>query len=398
MRLGKRAVNFIQHQESRRETDIPPRHMSLNASAPWLDLFPPPADSAHAKTTRFRLLCRRGEPLLLLPTEPRCARASLSLYPAQTTKARFARALVRLGLQLRLPLLTRSVKLEVDTASSFTRFVAGGEPIKAMPSCAMLLGNPHAAGRRFVVLVFDAGGTPVKLIKAGVGDAAVALIRRESTFLKSQPRERLHAPALKEEFSAEGREAMALEYVPGATPGDADVAALAPLLESWILPDPPYHFLDLPAVQRLKSAATKHSACAEVLSCMTGVRLRPAVFHGDFTPWNVRVHPATRQWTVLDWERGESLGPPAWDWFHFVIQNEILVRHTQPAGVLRQMNALLHGPDFGRYSKRAGLGESTAALLTAYLAYSCFVVQQTEGQRELEALLNLQLSEAGLCR
>ncbi|MCW5552676.1 MAG: phosphotransferase [Verrucomicrobiae bacterium] len=266
-----------------------------------------------------------------------------------------------------------------------------------MPACAVLLGNPHAAGRRFVVLVLDAAGTPVKLIKVGVGDAAVTLIRREAAFLKSQPIHRLHAPALRQEYSDGGREAMALEYVPGTTPGDKDFAALAPLLESWIQPDPPCRFLELPAAQRLQAAAAAHPACAKILSCLTEVRLRPAVFHGDFTPWNVRVHPATRQWTVLDWERGESLGPPTWDWFHFVIQQEILVRHTRPAAVLRQLNALLHGSDFGRYSRHAGLGESATALLAAYLAYACFVVRQAEGQHELEALLDLQLSEMRHC-
>ncbi len=372
--------------------------MKVKTSAPWLELFPPPAAVARAIPVRFRLLCRRAEPLLLLPAAPRHVRASLSLYPAQTAKARLARSLVRLGLQLRLPLLTQAVKLEVDAAASFTRFVAGGESCKAMPACAVLLGNPHADGRRFVVLVFDAAGTPVKLIKVGVGDAAVALIRREATFLKSQPRQRLHAPALREEFAEDRREAMVLDFVPGTTPGDKDFAALAPLLESWIQPGPPCRFLDLPAAHRLQAAAAAHPACAKVLSGLTEVRLRPAVFHGDFTPWNVRVHPTTRQWTVLDWERGESLGPPAWDWFHFVIQQEILVRHTRPAAVLRQLKSLLHGSDFGRYSRRTGLGESATALLAAYLAYACFVLRQAEGQRELEALLDLQLSEMGLGR
>jgi len=47
-------------------------------------------------------------------------------------------------------------------------------------------------------------------------------------------------------------------------------------------------------------------------------RVYPALTHGDFAPWNVKV--SRRQWTVLDWERGELAGRAGWDWFHFVMQ------------------------------------------------------------------------------
>lgn len=372
--------------------------MSVNASAPWLELFPPPADAAQTTKVRVRLLCRRGEPLLLLPSEPRFARASLSLYPAQTVPARFARTLIRICSHARLPMLTTPVVLSLDAAAPFVRFLAGANAATSSLAFALLLGNPRAKGRRFVLLLFDADGTPVKLIKAGVGKSAVALIRREAAFLKSQPHQRLHAPALRGEFADEDRAAMVLDYAPGDTPGDADIPALPPLLESWIHTNTICRFWDLPAVQRLATAAAEHPAYARIVAHLADVRLRPAVFHGDFTPWNIRVHPATGQWTVLDWERGDVLGPPAWDWFHFVIQNEILVRHAKPADVMRRLTVLLNGSAFRQYSRRTNLGESAPALLAAYLVYCCLVVKQAEGQRGLAALLDLHLSEMGLCR
>src|ERR1043165_1593238 len=60
----------------------------------WDGLFgakPGPSDGVRVE---MRLLKKHGRPLLLLPCHPRAAVATLSLYPAQTPRARAARALL----------------------------------------------------------------------------------------------------------------------------------------------------------------------------------------------------------------------------------------------------------------------------------------------------------------
>ena len=48
--------------------------------------------------------------------------------------------------------------------------------------------------------------------------------------------------------------------------------------------------------------------------------------HGDFTPWNSLVNP--KELAIYDWELASTNKPKAFDYFHFVIQNGILVKHN----------------------------------------------------------------------
>lgn len=361
--------------------------MTSNCDSPWEQLFPPPSAGGRAGLRGFRLVFKRGEPLLLLPQPARATSRALALYPAQTRAARIARSLLALALRLGLTAGTKPVRVFVDVQSPFARFLSGPVPTQEAPCFAMLLGNPRVPGRRFVLLVFDASGQPERIVKAGVGEPATALIRREVAFLKSAPRDLLHAPAIIGEFISRGTEALAMGHAAGPTPVARNVLPLARLLESWLDRTRTVRFAELPAAQRLIASAPNDPRWRRILAGLAGAHFHPAIFHGDFTPWNIRVRPLDGRWAVLDWERGEIAGPPAWDWFHFVIQNEILVRRSPTERVLAQAEALLHSEDFGRYAAAAGIGACARPLLGAYALYCCLVQRQAEGMARIEALL-----------
>jgi hypothetical protein len=91
------------------------------------------------------------------------------------------------------------------------------------------------------------------------------------------------------------------------------------------------------------------------------------------------VHPLNGTWQVLDWERGALTGMPCWDWFHFEIQNSILVRRESAATVLTRLERLWNEPPFREYAHRAGVSGHERALTAAYLQYCTDVLRPTEG-------------------
>jgi hypothetical protein len=367
--------------------------MNAHPAQPWELLFPPPKIAGRAVTLKLRLLRKHGEPLLLLPTHRPAAAAALSLYPAQSWKAKIARSGLALMQKAGALPGSSSVELQLALDSPFAQFLCPNGMRAEELSFAMLLGNPHPAGQRFVLLVFDRAGKPVRVVKAGVGsDRALELIRNEVNFLKLVPAPVLHAPALQGTFAADGIAALALDYAAGATPGLDDTSSVPEILESWLSRAQPVRFGDLPAARRLAAGARKDAATQHALEKLNQVPIHSAIHHGDFAPWNIRINPVTRQWVVLDWERGESAGPPAWDWFHFILQPEVLVRHTRPEVILARFEKFRRTPAFTRYATQAGIEANVEVLLLGYAIHCRDITRQTEGMPTIEGLLERLLN------
>ena len=363
--------------------------MNPHAVQPWEQLFPPPDRDECTVALKMRLMCKRGEPLLLIPTTGTVLDAALSLYPAQSWKAKMARGgLSLMGKVGKLP-GTTPVDLRFKADSPFVQFLTPPGLKADQLSFALLLGNPHAAGRRFVLLVFDAGGKPVRVVKAGAGGGrAVELIQNEAAFRKAVPATLLNAPAIQGCFNEDGVAALAMDYVAGPTPGFDDFPPAATILESWVSRERAVRFADLPAAHRLAAEARKDDATQAALAKLNQIKLHSAIHHGDFAPWNIRVAHGTKHWTVLDWERGEPAGPPAWDWFHFVIQPEVLVRRASPAAIVKKVEAFFRGTEFARYAAKAGIQASARELLLGYAIYCRDITRQTEGMPVIEALVD----------
>src|SRR5438477_10562294 len=62
---------------------------------PWDELFGSASAPTAAEPLKMRVLRKQGRPLLLVPGEARVAARCLDLYPAQTSRARMAKAALR---------------------------------------------------------------------------------------------------------------------------------------------------------------------------------------------------------------------------------------------------------------------------------------------------------------
>jgi len=101
--------------------------------------------------------------------------------------------------------------------------------------------------------------------------------------------------------------------------------------------------------------------CGSYFTC------HPVIYHGDFTPWNIKVSPDA--WHVLDWERGEMAGMPGWDWFHWMIHVSVLVHRHGTVESVAFLEAALRSADFQEYAKAARIAGLEHMLLSGYLIY-----------------------------
>src|SRR5438874_820993 len=81
-------------------------------------------NEAAAQKFEMRLVRKRGQPFLLLPTKSRLAVQTLALYPAQTFRARVAKSVLRTALRLRVPLGSKTVSIPVSVENPLLRFLA----------------------------------------------------------------------------------------------------------------------------------------------------------------------------------------------------------------------------------------------------------------------------------
>jgi hypothetical protein len=353
---------------------MPPAHSF------WEDLFAAPEGAEPGIRVEMSLLKKRGQPLLLLPGQARPAAATMDLYPAQTRRARAARMLLRCLLRASLPLATGKVSLAISPKDPFVGFLASlaGGREGELPTLGIFAGNPASDGQRFLLLVFNARQTPVAVVKAGLSQRARALIQQEQTFLAAVPGGTVAVPRLRAPFESSRLRALALDFFPGDSPRPRDEAALPSLLNAWVDPKRTIAVSDTPDWRRLQEAASRNDLFAVLAGQLGGRKLHPAIHHGDFVPWNIKVSPGGA-WTVLDWERGELAGLPGWDWFHYLIQSGILVGHLSTPVLIQRVETLLDSEAFKQYAARAGILGCERELALAYLLHVAEVIKPSEG-------------------
>jgi hypothetical protein len=350
---------------------------------PWEALFSSSRSNGGSEAVRMQLLRRRGEPFLLFPVSSPLAAQALDLYAAQSLKARLAKSLLRTALRVGLPLRLEKVFLTINLGNAFVDYLAkvAGVNAGSRAEFALLAGNPRVAGRRFILLVFDSGGAPKAVVKAGTDQEGFRLIDHEVTFLKSVPPNTPGVPTLHSVLRSESVSAFAMDFVAGLAPHAEESPAIERLLTSWIDSGRKVAIGELPAWQRLEAGCGALPKEIKRLASATG---HPAIYHGDFAPWNIKAQG--ERWILLDWERGELAGPPLWDWLHFIVQPAILVERCSTEKVLAIIQGLLQSPPLVRYVERSGLTGHERELTAAYLHYCIHVLRPSEGLRELTAL------------
>jgi hypothetical protein len=361
----------------------------LRAAEPWNALFAPTEAEGEKTVRELRVIYKSGQPLLALPGTTRAALACLSLYPAQTARARLARGLLRFLIQSRLRPGMQRTQLELSLGAPFTEFLSevAGEAGEALPEFGILAGNPRSPGQRFIILVCARNGQPAAVVKAGMSKEARALIAKETAFLKEVGGRTPGIPTLRKQFEDSGISALALDFFPGESPREIDPVEMSRLLGLWIDVTNKVAIEDIGTWQQLKTSLAAKPMLAALEPMLEGKRMRPAIFHGDFAPWNIRALPSG-EWMVLDWERGDPRGLPGWDWFHFVIQPAILVRKAGIEELIRSVETLLASGAFRSYAQEALIQGFERELLLAYLLHIVEVIRPSEGLEQNRVLLN----------
>jgi hypothetical protein len=364
------------------DSSSPSPTMSDQNPAVWQDLFFAGDQSGPQTLIKVRIIQRSGQPFLVLPAHSQLASQALALYPAQTFLARLARFSLGLALNFKLPLAKPALSLQINCEEPFAAFltqIVGGPPF---PRFAILTGNPKANGRRFVILLFNENNQSIAVIKAGIGESAIRLIEQEASFLTSVPPNTPGMPRLRSAFRSSRLHALALDFVPGHSPRSDEISGLEPLLSSWVYSTRTVPIIELPAWQRLAGWLDSHSAIWQQLK---DVVCHPVIYHGDFTPWNVKVIRGS--WQALDWERGELTGIPGWDWYHYVIQSAVLINRESVDRLIIRVEHMLTSESFVRYAACAGISGVERLLVLAYLNYSVHILKQTEELSRIQALL-----------
>jgi hypothetical protein len=357
----------------------------------WLDLFSRGSKQTAGSTLDFRILETSGEPLLALPAKNALAVKALALYPAQRLVARLAKSGLRAALAAGLPLPLQRVTVSVSGEDDFAKFLTGlaGDNTAVMPSMAVLMGNPRAAGRRFTILVFGQNTHPAAIVKAGTDEAAWQLIDKEERLLRAVGEQFVGAPRLRSSFCSDRIRAIALDFYEGRSPRPNDNHQLAAILDAWINRERWVRIGDTPTWNQIEQECAGVPLMPVLRGRIAQRSVHPTLYHGDFTPWNIKVSSRNGSWTVLDWERGQLTGLPGWDWFHYELQTAILVRKLRGSSLRKRVERLLCSEPFQRYARQAGISDIARDLLLGYVLYCVEVLRPSEGCEASEELLEM---------
>jgi hypothetical protein len=363
----------------------------------WRDLFSAPKNRQACRLLAFYELRKAGEPFLMLPLDRQQAHTALALYPAQRPLAKFAKTFLGEMFQRGLPVPLKKVTGLVDSGDAFLRFLSelGGREAGNLPDLAIFAGNPEATGRRFIVLVFGRNGKPAAIVKSGLSLPARQLIAREEVFLAGAPPTARAIPRLMGTHHSPRLDAFAISYAEGKPPGTAEAGKVGPLLRSWLDMERTVPVREIAGWQRLREACGSDPIFAKLAGKLEALLVHPAIFHGDFAPWNIKVSPTDGSWTVLDWERGEMEGLPAWDWLHYVVQPAVLVARQSATEVAGAIVRLLDLPEFAGYAGAAGIAEVKRELTLAYLLQWLHVLKPAGKEQVAGSVLKI-LSEQWL--
>jgi hypothetical protein len=90
-----------------------------------------------------------------------------------------------------------------------------------------------------------------------------------------------------------------------------------------------------------KWQALGREALSIIFDELSAVSIPCGFHHGDFAPWNARVHRG--KLFVFDWESARSDAPSLWDEFHFLTQTEcVLNAHHAQKSMIREQNRSLY--------------------------------------------------------
>ena len=86
-------------------------------------------------------------------------------------------------------------------------------------------------------------------------------------------------------------------------------------------------------INNLNSSHTiKNDSIVNFLKKKSSTKIKSVAQHGDFTPWNVKSN--REQLFIYDWESFEEQSLPLFDYFHYIIQEGVLIKHLSATQIL----------------------------------------------------------------
>lgn len=342
-----------------------------------------------AEGGEFYLLQKGGKALLALPRNKEAALIALSLYQPQRPFAKLMVAGVKVAIRFGvMPLVLKRVLLERGLQKSGIR-----GPELRTETVGVLLGNPDHVIRRAIVSFQGRKGFEVA--KIAFGKKGVALMEREAATLASLPPGVVGIPHFLGTHHQEEAGVMRMPYLRGGALGIKNPEYYLNLLQAWLLEEkarPVESFSEWDQIKSVLSGQLKPPGL-EALKRLAGLRVKPAIRHGDFAPWNL-IRDEEGEVFALDWEWGVPCGISGFDLIHYLTQELRLVQRLPAPDILVSLRRTLQSAPFENYLDAAGWKgqgpECFDNLLLVALAFG--VSLQIEGIADLLELLLVSLT------
>lgn len=309
---------------------------------------------------KFVCVFRQGHLLTLLPMDRVHSLHALSLYQAQSFKARCYVLYLRCVLWLKAYFMVDIVELG--------KFKEPYQFLSSSQYVGFLLGNPNSDRRKMLAYHCEDDGAYVT--KLALDAETSENVMKEMEDLETINQSLMGASSISGK-SANDEKTHAYYTVPwvnGRAPKKVNEAALLELLITWIKSDDEQVLGNLASWKEIVSL-TSATDDADAVVELGKKRVLEASIHGDFTPWNIKVN-TDNEVSVLDWESYQSEGVSGIDWAHYLVQSKLLVGKLWPEEVIDILIYWAKSEDGASVLKKLGWGDDALSWIGCYLFYA----------------------------
>ena len=281
-------------------------------------------DSEGEKKQKFFCVFKHRHLLLLLPQDRAHSLRALTLYQAQSFKARIYVMYLRCLLFLKAHFLIES--LELGDFQEPYQFLSENDFV------GFLLGNPHSESRK--IIAYHSIGDKASVTKFALDSKTTISVSKEMEDLEEINQSLKGASNISNKYLSEDRSYAyyTVDWVDGRTPRKADNKMLADLIESWIKSNQKVSLGDTDVWQEI-TRLTSDNEYSEVITELAEKKVLMAAVHGDFSPWNIKIS-IDGTVNVLDWESYHSNGIAGVDLAHYLVQSKSLISKMWPHEVI----------------------------------------------------------------
>jgi len=321
-------------------------------------------DSEGEKAQKFFCVFKHGHLLLLLPQDRRHSLRALTLYQAQSFKARIYVMYLRCLLFLKAHFLMKSIK--------FGDFQEPYQFLSENDSVGFLLGNPHSESRK--IIAYHSLGDKASVTKFALDCKTTVSVSNEIEYLEKINRSLKGASHISNKNISEDKSYAyyTVDWVDGRTPRKVDNKMLVELMESWIKSHEKVSLGSTDVWQEV-TKLTSISEYSEVVTELAEKEVLLATVHGDFSPWNIKINTNDAV-KVLDWESYHHDGIAGVDWAHYLVQSKSLISKMWPHEVIDILIFWAKSEEGVKVLDQLGWGDDYLSWIGCYLFYAHYIL------------------------